>query len=53
MKIEKNGKDITIPNWLIFIGILAVDNIAGNVLTVIDNKIHLKSMEKKNEEEAQ
>lgn len=47
MKIVKDGKDITIPNWIIFMGILAVDNIASNVLTVINNKNIHKSMGKK------
>lgn len=53
MRITKGDKDINIPNWIIFMGILAVDNIASNVLTVINNKNVVKSMGKKDEEEAQ
>ena len=53
MRIAKGDKDITIPNWILFIGILAVDNIASNVLTVINNKTVTKSMDKKDKGEAQ
>ena len=53
MSIAKGDKDITIPNRIIFMGILAVDNIAGNILTVINNKNVTKSMDKKGKEEAQ
>lgn len=53
MRITKGDKDITIPNWIIFIGILAVDNIASNVLKVINNKNIAKFMEENDDEEAQ
>ena len=53
MRIRKGDKDIDIPNWILFIGILAVDNIASNVLAVINNKTVIKSMDKKDKGEAQ
>ena len=46
MRITTDGKDINIPNWIIFAGILVVDNIASNVLRVINNKNIAKSMDK-------
>lgn len=46
MRITKSDKDIYIPNWLVFMGILVVDNVASNVLKVIDNKTVTKVVEK-------
>ena len=53
MRIKKGDKDIAIPNWLVLMGILAVDNIASNTMKLINNKIVVKTMDKKIEEEAQ
>lgn len=50
MRITKGDKDIYIPNWLVFMGILAVDNVASNVLKVIDNKTVTKVVEKAKKE---
>lgn len=50
MRIQKDGKEINVPNWILFVGILAVDNITTNVLRVINNKNHTKSMEKEERE---
>lgn len=35
MLIRKGDKTTEIPNWLLLIGILAVDNIAGNICRTI------------------
>jgi hypothetical protein len=46
MKIVKGDKNISIPGWALFIGLIVVDNIASNICTVINNKTVLKSGKK-------
>lgn len=42
MKLAKGDKYISIPSWAVFIGLLVVDNMVGNICKTITNSKILK-----------
>ena len=38
MKIVKNNNSIEVPNWLVLVGVLLVDNVIGNICITVMNK---------------
>lgn len=54
MRITNGNKQIDIPNWAIFVGVVVTDNIIANVCKVVDNRNLYKTNSKaKKEEESQ
>ena len=42
MNIKTNNKEIYIPNWVLALGVLAIDNVVANVCKTATNKKLIK-----------
>ena len=47
MKIKTHDKEVSIPNWIVLVGILAVDNVVANLCKTSSNKSIFKNSKKK------
>lgn len=51
MRITNGNKQIDIPNWAIFVGVVVADNIIANVCKVVDNRNLYKAKSKAEKDE--
>ena len=47
MNIKTNNKEIYIPNWVLALGVLAIDNVVANVCKTASNRKLLKLTKEK------